>query len=34
MDDEWEQKVSDAVKEQEKEKLRTAELEAEGIGLA
>lgn len=28
MDDEWEQKVSDAVKEQEKEKLRTAELEA------
>lgn len=28
MDAEWEQKVSDAVKEQEREKLRTAELEA------
>ncbi|EFQ92380.1 hypothetical protein PTNB73_09823 [Pyrenophora teres f. teres] len=28
MDDEWEQKVSDAVKEQEKEKLKAAELEA------
>jgi valyl-tRNA synthetase len=28
MDDEWEAKVSDAVKEQEREKLRTAELEA------
>ena len=28
MDDEWEQKVSDAVKEQEREKLKTAELEA------
>jgi valyl-tRNA synthetase len=28
MDDEWEEKVSDAVKEQEKERLKTAELEA------
>ncbi|KAF1832391.1 hypothetical protein BDW02DRAFT_625714 [Decorospora gaudefroyi] len=28
MDDEWEEKVSDAVKEQEREKLKTAELEA------